>query len=69
MIKKKDKDPTVSAATRTIIAEDVHIENGLFVDESGNIAERIAELLLNPDDSFKVTIKFELPEDESTDTE
>lgn len=69
MIKKKDKDPTISAATRTIVAEDVRIENGLFVDESGNIAERIAELLLNPDDSFKVTIKFELPEDESEDTE
>lgn len=69
MIKKKDKAPTISAATRTIVAEDVRIENGLFVDESGNIAERIAELLLKPEDVFKVTIKFELPEDESEDTE
>lgn len=72
-VKKKEKGTTVSAATRTITAENVHINNGVFVDEEGNISERIAELLLNPTDVFKVTIKIELPDeenelDEPTDT-
>ena len=64
-VKNKDKGATVSAASRTITAEGVHIENGVFVDEEGNIAERVAGLLVNPSDTFKVTIKIELPDEES----
>ena len=64
-VNKKDKATTVSAASRTITADSVHIENGVFIDEEGNIAERIAELLLNPTDSFKVTIKIELPDEDA----
>ena len=64
-VKNKDKGATVSAASRTITADEVRIENGVFVDEEGNIAERIAELLLNPTDSFKVTIKIELPDEDA----
>ena len=60
-VKNKDKSATVSAPSRTITAEGVHIENGVFVDEEGNIAERVAGLLVNPSDCFKVTIKIELP--------
>lgn len=60
MVKKKDKETTISAATRTITAEGVHIENGLFVDEGGNIASKIAEYLLNPNDVFNVTIRIAL---------
>ena len=60
-VKNKDKGATVSAASRTITADKVHIENGVFVDEEGNIAERVAGLLVNPSDCFKVTIKIELP--------
>ena len=63
-VKNKDKGATVSAASRTITADKVHIENGVFVDEEGNIAERVAGLLLNPTDSFKVTIKIELPDED-----
>lgn len=63
-VKNKDKGATVSAASRTITAEGVHIDNGIFVDEEGNIAERVAELLVNPSDSFKVTIKIELLDEE-----
>ena len=63
-VKNKDKGATVSAASRTITADEVRIENGVFVDEEGNIAERVAGLLVNPTDSFKVTIKFELPDEE-----
>ena len=63
-VKNKDKGATISAPSRTITADDVTIHDGLFVDENGNIAERVAELLVNPSDTFKVTIKIELPSDE-----
>ena len=63
-VNNKDKGATVSAASRTITADKVHIENGVFVDEEGNIAERVAGLLVNPIDSFKVTIKIELPDED-----
>ena len=66
-VKNKDKGATVSAASRTITADKVHIENGIFVDEDGNISERVANLLVNPSDSFKVTIKIELPDDEESE--
>ena len=62
-VKNKDKGATVSAASRTITADEVRIENGVFVDEEGNIAERVAGLLVNPTDAFKVTIKVELPDE------
>ena len=62
-VKNKDKGATVSAASRTITAEGVHIENGTFVDEEGNIAERVAGLLVNPSDTFKLAIKVELPDE------
>ena len=64
-VKNKDKGATVSAASRTITADSVHIENGVFIDEEGNIAERVAGLLVNPSDCFKVTIKIELPDEEA----
>ena len=38
-----------------------------FVDDEGNISGRVAEFLLNPTDSFKVTIKFELPDEEESE--
>ena len=66
-VNKKDKATTVSAASRTITADGVRIENGMFVDDEGNISERVAEFLLNPTDSFKVTIKFELPDEKESE--
>ena len=63
-VNKKDKATTVSAASRTITADGVRIENGMFVDDEGNIAERVAKLLVNPSDCFKVTIKIELPDED-----
>lgn len=62
-VKNKDKGATTSAPSRTITAEGVHIENGMFVDEEGNIAERVSKLLLNSGDVFKLAIKFELPDE------
>ena len=64
-VKNKDKGATVSAPSRTITAEGVHIENGVFVDEEGNIADRVSKLLLNSNDVFKVTIKIELPDEDA----
>lgn len=66
-VKNKDKGATVSAPTRTITADGVHIENGVFVDEEGNIAERVSKLLLNSNDVFKVTIKLEFPDEEQSE--
>ena len=66
-VKNKDKGATVSAPSRTITADEVRIENGVFVDEEGNIAERVARLLVNPSDCFKVTIKIELPDEEESE--
>lgn len=66
-VKNKDKGATVSAPSRTITAEKVRIENGVFADEEGNIAERVAGLLVNPNDCFKVTIKIELPDEEKSE--
>ena len=66
-VNKKDKATTVSAASRTITADEVRIENCVFVDEEGNIAERVAGLLVNPTDAFKVTIKVELPDEEESE--
>ena len=66
-VKNKDKGATVSAPSRTITADEVRIENGVFVDEEGNIAERVARLLVNPTDAFKVTIKVELPDEEESE--
>ena len=66
-VKNKDKGATVSAPSRTITADEVRIENGVFVDEEGNIAERVAGLLVNPSDTFKLAIKVELPDEEESE--
>ncbi len=68
-VTKKDKDVTVSAATRIITVSNVKIIDGNFVDEEGNITERVAEHLVDANASFKITIKIELPEEEDSDDE
>ena len=66
-VKNKDKGATVSAPSRTITADEVRIENGVFVDEEGNIAERVSKLLLNSNDVFKISIKVDLPDEEKSE--
>ena len=66
-VKNKDKGATVSAPSRTITADEVRIENGVFVDEEGNIAERVSKLLLNSNDVFKLSIKVDLPDEEKSE--
>lgn len=64
MVKKKDKAGVMPASTRTITATDVRIINGNFVDEEGNIAEKIADFIPENIDTFKITIKFDIADDE-----
>lgn len=64
MVKKKDKAGVMPASTRTITATDVRIINGQFVDEEGNIADKIAEYIPNDIETFKITIKFDIADDE-----
>ena len=66
-VKNKDKGATVSAPSRTITADEVHIENGVLVDEEGSIAEGVAGLLVKPRDCVKVTIKMGLPDGEESE--
>ena len=64
MIKYKDSKKTINFAKRTITISNVTIKDGLFVDEDGNIANRLSELLISPVDGINMSIKFELPEKE-----
>lgn len=63
MIKYKDSKKTINFAKRTITISNVAIKDGLFVDEDGNIANRISELLISPVDGINMSIKFELPDE------
>lgn len=64
MVSKKDKVGVRPASTRTITATDVKIINGQFVDEEGNIAEKISEYIPDDIETFKITIKFDINDDE-----
>lgn len=64
MVKKKDKAGVMPASTRTITATEVSIVDGKFVDEEGNIAEKIASYIPENIKSFKLTIKFDIEDDE-----
>lgn len=65
MVKKKDKIGIRPSSTRTITATDVNIVNGCFVDEDGNIADKIAEFIPENIETFKITIKFDISDDEA----
>lgn len=60
---KKDKKASTSVAKRTITATSVSIKDGIFVDESGNIAESVKENLPDGIDTFDIKITIELPYD------
>lgn len=67
MVKKKDKAGSMSSATRTITASDIKIENGLMVDENGDVVSQIINYLPENIETFKLTIKFEISDDEVSD--
>lgn len=64
MVKKKDKAGSMSSATRTITATDIKIENGVMVDENGDVVSQISNYLPEDIESFKLTIKFEISDEE-----
>lgn len=64
MVKKKDKAGVKPTSTRTITATDVNIVDGMFVDEDGNIADRIESFIPDNIESLKITIKFDIPDSE-----
>jgi hypothetical protein len=61
----KVKPASTSIAKKNIKASDVRIENGTFVDEDGNIVDRILEQLPESTETFTITISVEVDEDGS----
>ena len=63
----KDTESKKTVAKRTVKITNVHINNGIFEDEEGNIANRLEEVLIPDLDAFDIAIKFELPEEEDSE--
>ena len=61
----KVKPASITIAKKNIKASDVRIENGTFVDEDGNIADRILEQLPEGAETFTIAISVEVDEDGS----
>ena len=66
-VKNKDKGATVSAPSRTITADEVRIENGVFVDETGDITQQVIDALPEGTEQVGFKITVELPSDEDTE--
>lgn len=70
MIKVKDTEAKMSVPKRTITVTGVSIEDGILVDESGEIVYLIEERLPEGVEVFDIKITVELPEeDEEVDIE
>ena len=65
MIKITESEEKITPAKKSIKLDRIFVKDLKFVDEEGNIAERVAGLLVNPSDCFKVTIKIELPDEDA----
>ena len=65
MIKITESEEKITPAKKNIKLDGIFVKDLKFVDEEGNIAERVAGLLVNPSDTFKVTIKIELPDEDA----
>lgn len=64
MIKVKESKAKTTVAKRTISVTEVSIENGVFVDEEGNIAEKVLGKLPENNGKFTLSICVELPDEE-----
>lgn len=67
MIKSKDSNPAPSIPKRTITASNVSIKGNSFVDEDGDIIERIKKKFPEGVEEFTVKITLELPENEGNE--
>lgn len=63
MFKINEVASKTTPAKKNITISDVSIEDGVFTDEEGNIAERLAAEL-DGINSFTVKISIEVPDDE-----
>ena len=61
MFKVKDTEEKLTPAKKTITVSGVHIENSSFVDEEGNIADRLSDLIPDGFEEFAMKMTFELP--------
>lgn len=62
MIKVRDTEQKAFIPKRTISVKGARIENGFFVDESGNIADSVLAALPDGIEEFEIRIAVELPE-------
>ena len=60
----KDTEPKPQVAKRNIKIDGVSIENNQLIDEEGNIANRLADILPNGVDEFTLKITIVLPDED-----
>lgn len=64
MIKVKETSAKTTPAKRSITVSGVRIENGVFVDEEGNIVDSVLEVLPDVGSIFDIKIAIELDDEE-----
>ena len=64
-VKNKDKGSNDSGPSRTITADEVRTVKGVFDDEAGDIADRVAGLCVYSRYTFKLRCKTELLDDDA----
>lgn len=69
MFKYSDTEAKISVPKRNITVSNVIIVDGKFVDEGGNIAENILEVLPDPNIPFTIKISIKLDEEVEGDEE
>ena len=62
MVTFKDSESKMTPAKRNIKLTGIQIKDDMFVDEEGNIAARLADML--PVDIFDMKITLELPDEQ-----
>ena len=64
MIKVKNTEKKTTVPKRNITISNVYIVDGKFVDEDGDIINRLIDDLPNPDEEFTIKISIELDDEE-----
>lgn len=64
MIKVKNTEKKTTVPKRNITISNVSIVDGKFVDEDGDIINRLIDDLPNPDEEFTIKISIELDDEE-----
>lgn len=65
MVTVKDIDSKITPPKKQITITDVSVKDGNFIDEEGNIAERLADALPDGEDTtFTIKISINMPVEE-----